>query len=221
MHVRPALWQCTQVLSGLFTYVCTIALPWRLANLFHLLATRDIEPRDGIDFYCEKSEDIWFNLPWGSRARIILLMMLNVLFQYIHQFFHLIYHTYEDSIKDPPGSLLLPATMILSAGCGCASGIVQWKAETSLRAREPTRFPPSPFELMTELHRRWKKGERARSLLRLAMKPESHGASLLATTKRRAASMHSVRINGGVSPPGAHVTIDLTALQGDAKVWRA
>eukprot|EP00326_Haptolina_ericina_P033953 CAMPEP_0181237024 /NCGR_PEP_ID=MMETSP1096-20121128/38522_1 /TAXON_ID=156174 ORGANISM="Chrysochromulina ericina, Strain CCMP281" /NCGR_SAMPLE_ID=MMETSP1096 /ASSEMBLY_ACC=CAM_ASM_000453 /LENGTH=127 /DNA_ID=CAMNT_0023332311 /DNA_START=232 /DNA_END=615 /DNA_ORIENTATION=+ len=78
--------------------------------------------------------------------------------------------------------------MILSAGCGVAAGVVQWYGETGLRDADPTRFPPSPLELVREFRRRWRRGERLRSLIRLAMKPESHGASLLASTKRAVAS---------------------------------
>ena len=57
-----------QMLSGLFTYVATISLPWRLANAVHLYSSRSAEPSAGFDFYGRKTDNIWFNVPWGKRA---------------------------------------------------------------------------------------------------------------------------------------------------------
>ena len=66
------------MLSGLFTYVATISLPWRLANACHLYSTRDAEPSAGFDFYGRQTDNIWFNVPWGEVApqpfRVIVAM---------------------------------------------------------------------------------------------------------------------------------------------------
>ena len=51
-----------------------------------------------------------------ARKRIVYFLFANIIFQYIHQTLHFVYHTYQNSMKVGPGALLLPATMIASAG---------------------------------------------------------------------------------------------------------
>ena len=58
VHASTTCMHMLQVLSGLFTYMCSIALPWRVANACHLYVTRKSEPREGIDFYGDPSKNV-------------------------------------------------------------------------------------------------------------------------------------------------------------------
>ena len=66
-----------KLLSALFTYVCVIALPWRVANLVHLFSARSERGKPGVDFYGRETEDIWFHIPRGPRATLVLLLWGN------------------------------------------------------------------------------------------------------------------------------------------------
>jgi hypothetical protein len=153
--------KATQVLSGLFTYICSVPLPWRLANVAHLCAARSSRGAAGLDFYGRPTAAVWFNVPRRARVRLVVLLLLNSALQYVHQSLHFVYHTY-DKITTMPGMLLLGLTMVGSAGCGIAAGVYQWRCEMRLRAAHPERYPPGPFELAAQLYERWRAGESLR-----------------------------------------------------------
>lgn len=70
-----------KLLSALFTYVCMIALPWRVANAAHLFSARSERGKPGVDFYGRPTEDIWFHIPRGPRATLVLLLWGNASIQ--------------------------------------------------------------------------------------------------------------------------------------------
>lgn len=155
-----------KLLSALFTYVCVIALPWRLANALHLCDRRFAE---GVDFYGRPTEDIWFHIPRGGRVVLVLLLWGNASIQILHQVFHILWNTYEAGAA-MPAFALLPLTMVLSASCGFLAAVYQWLLESRLHAAHPERFKPGPIECAREIRRRHQAGASLPSAIKGGLK---------------------------------------------------
>lgn len=89
--------------------------------MVHLGSGRASRGTDGVDFYGRPTDAVWFNVPRFARLRIVTLLMLNSILQFLHQSFHFVYYTYA-TITTMPGLVLLALTMITSAGCGLLAG---------------------------------------------------------------------------------------------------
>ena len=138
-------------LTGLFSYILGLTLPWRLANTIHLMngcggcltPYRSCAP--GHDLYGRPTNGIWFHIPTHKRRRIVFLLMANVIFQYATQAARIIWPSYNDS-QAMPGILWINLTFLLSLVPGITSGMAQGCAEGAVRKANPNRFPPTPFE---------------------------------------------------------------------------
>ncbi|KAL1510819.1 hypothetical protein AB1Y20_007103 [Prymnesium parvum] len=144
-----------QVLTGLFTYVTLLTLPWRLSNGHHLwLSSRSHEV--GCDFYGRKSEGMWWNISVEARKKIVAYALLNSLFTLLNQLCHIIWHSYKSS--NDPLEGLLPTILTFIAGlvCGIRSGYLQTKSENEVKKAYPGRFPPTKLDYeVDKLKKRW------------------------------------------------------------------
>jgi len=145
------------ILSGLFSYVVSVDMPWRLSNAVHLCG--GAEP--GSDFYGRQTDCIWFHIPLQTRAWIVFAMLNNAGWQYVHQVLHIIYIDFHESNK-MPAIWMLPTTMILSAGGGFVAAVLQIYAETKLRWASPeamARFGPGVVEKVLDFWDKFTKHE--------------------------------------------------------------
>ena len=87
---------CIQILTGLFSYLNGIAIPWRVSILcHHLLSKRSSAP--GHDFYGRPTEAIWFHIPQSSRIWIAAFLNLSVFFHFATQATRFVWTDYVTS----------------------------------------------------------------------------------------------------------------------------
>ena len=145
-----------QVLTALFTYMVTVAMPWRSTNFLHLAGwgcpRRFNSP--GHDLYGLPVEnDIWFHIPLRRRIGITVILLLNCLTQYANQATHIKWYSFE--LRDKfPGSLWTAVFFVASFLCACIGGA--WLAYEMwlLRRANPTQFGPGPVELARAFYKK-------------------------------------------------------------------
>ena len=152
-------WQerMTQFLSGLFTYSVLIPYPWRLSITLHLYSSRCTDKPVGVDFYGRPTDMLYFHIPRKTRGYIATLLQLNTWVQLLHQFFHIIWNTYE-SFSYGPHAILFNITMVGGFCCGAGGAIVQLIAERKLYVEHPGKFPPNVLVTFYEMKKRHDEG---------------------------------------------------------------
>lgn len=129
-----------QVLNVCFTYGALVSLPWRLANFYHLFAQRRRSNQDFLDFYGDRTENIWFHIPSRHRKAITLVLLCNNFSQFSNQGTRIVYYSYALQ-NVSPGNIWTNVFFALAfsfAGIGAA---YQARQETLVRRRSPGRFP--------------------------------------------------------------------------------
>ena len=84
-----------QVLTGLFTYTATVALPWRLIHFWHTAGLTARKHAVGHDLYGWPTKDIWFHIPPSRRLGIIIALLMNAFTQYANQAARIMYYNYD------------------------------------------------------------------------------------------------------------------------------
>ena len=73
-------------------------LPDRTAKFVGLFGYRcGLVGRHGFDFRSRPSDDPFYWIPWGHRFNIVLLLLLNALFQFANQVTRILYPTYQEA----------------------------------------------------------------------------------------------------------------------------
>jgi hypothetical protein len=174
---------CIQILTALFTYIISLTLPWRLANVAHLWFSRR-SCDAGNDLYGRPTNSIWFHIPRDTRRCVVGLLIANAFFQYATQTCRFVWNSYAAS-QTPVGAAMINSTFALSILCGMSSGIWQGCAEGKIRKASPDRYPPTPMEFAV---RAWKKerveARRARSQTPGRQKSECPTDALCAMSRR-------------------------------------
>ena len=127
------------MITGLFSYVHLVAMPWRLSIAWHLLDRRSSAP--GRDFYGRRTEAIWFHIPTRPRVMIISLLWASTVMHFATQACRFVWYSYELS-NTLPGTVPTNATFGLAIVFGCWAGIKQGQEEKKLRKQTPARYPP-------------------------------------------------------------------------------
>lgn len=164
-----------QGLNLLFTTSAIFTMPWRWANAVHLTGCSGRVNTVGHDLYGASTTDIWFHIPLGHRAGIVLFMLLNCIAQYINQIFRIIYF---DHVKADgwPGVLLVNLFFGLSFLCGIIAGIYQGQMEGRLRKARPRAFGPTPVEQLKRHYHRWRNRNDVRGTESLSLSSDAGDA---------------------------------------------
>ena len=153
-----------KVMTGLFSYLNGVALPWRVSIAHHMFCSRrSCEP--GRDFYGRETEALWFLLPVGRRKLIAVLLNLSAFFHFSNQATHIVWHSYEASMEEVT-AIPVAATFGLSVLFGILAGIVQGNSEDKLIKESPEKFPPPISKAVKRVFQKWRSGEiRLRSVV--------------------------------------------------------
>ena len=96
---------CIQILTGLFSYLNGIAIPWRVSILVHQTCSKRAST-PGCDFYGRPTEAPFFHIPVGARRKIIGLLLGSNSLHYASQGMRIAFPTF-DTAEKPFYSLLL------------------------------------------------------------------------------------------------------------------
>jgi hypothetical protein len=131
-----------QILTGLFTYMAAVALPWRCTNFLHLtgLSCPFRNFQAGRNWYGQPTDRIWFHIPRAPRFGITLCMMLSALTQCANQTTRIIYPTYEKQ-NVSPGNIW--TNVFFASSFGFAGMGAAWLELESSRLRRS--IPNHPF----------------------------------------------------------------------------
>ena len=123
-----------------------MALPWRLANSWHLwgLACPGRANDDGLDLYGRETEEIWFHIPKNHRRGINAIFLGNAISQFVNHAMRCVYHTYATS-NEMPGQVLVNVFFILAFVLAGWGAVYLARRESALRERRspgagPTRW---------------------------------------------------------------------------------
>ena len=178
-----------KVMTGLFSYLNGISVPWRLSIAHHLFCSRR-SCAPGRDFYGRPTEALWFLLPIKRRRLIAVLLLIAVLFHYANQAAHIYWSSYEESMEGPT-AIPVTATFLLSVLYSIIAGVVQGRAESQLIKQSPGKFPPGVWadvkEVVTMVRSGQLKSLCSRSALRhfIRLKQESARRFFVAREKSR------------------------------------
>lgn len=138
-----------QILTGLFTYMVTVSMPWRCANAIHIFGLGVRDNSIGLDLYGRPTNEIWFHIGFWNRAGIIICLLLNCFLQYANQVTRIMYHSYELQNTHPGNKWvnIFFITSFVFAGIGAAWGAI---VEQRIRRERPGRFGPGLLEVMRE-----------------------------------------------------------------------
>ena len=134
------------ILTGLFTYMATVSMPWRCVNALHTFGWA--HPRRsneiGKDLYGQDTNDVWFHISLRDRRGILLCLILNALTQYANQIARIYYRSYASS-SHMPGQLWTTLFFVLSMIFAGISAV--WLGITSYRLQRDRedQFGPSPI----------------------------------------------------------------------------
>lgn len=138
-----------QILTGLFTYMATVSMPWRTTNFIQIFGCGIRNNSRGLDLYGRPTNEIWFHHSWCNRAGIIVCLMLNCLLQYANQATRIIFHTYESQATHPGNKWvnIFFGTSFAFAGIGALWGII---CSELLRKQYPGRFGPGGMHIINK-----------------------------------------------------------------------
>jgi Protein of unknown function (DUF2985) len=138
-----------QVLTGLFTIMTVISLPWRWTQASHAFGVLQFPRRRndvGHDMYGVPSHDVWYHIPLGHRRGIVTLLLLNCFTQYLNQAARIVFNSYEDQ-STFPGTLFVNVFFAASFICAFAGGVYMAIISERVRRRHPERFGPGPIQI--------------------------------------------------------------------------
>jgi Protein of unknown function (DUF2985) len=138
-----------QVLTGLFTIMTVISLPWRWTQASHAFGVLQFPKRRndvGHDMYGVPSHDVWYHIPLGHRRGIVTLLLLNCFTQYLNQAARIVFNSYEDQ-STFPGTLFVNVFFAASFICAFAGGVYMAIISERVRRRHPERFGPGPIQI--------------------------------------------------------------------------
>lgn len=140
-----------QVLNVFFTYMATISMPWRCANFMHTVGWhcphRTNDP--GYDLYGLRSNDVWFHVDRTRRTVILVVLLLNCIFQYLNQATRFVFYNYykQDEI---PGNIWTNVFFGASMICAAIGGLLLGRFTGRVRDTDPELFGPGPIEIAKE-----------------------------------------------------------------------
>jgi hypothetical protein len=86
---------------------------------------------------------MFFHIPRVARFRIIVLLNVSVLLQFMQQICRHIYPSFDASEKSQPGQLLIMGSFVVSILCSVGAAGYQFKCLYHLHSLQAERFPPS------------------------------------------------------------------------------
>jgi hypothetical protein len=138
-----------QALNVCFTYMVTVSMPWRTTNAIHTFGWSCPHRRNdpGHDLYGLPTHDIWFHLPLFRRGGILIVLLLNCIFQYINQGTRIKYYNYE--LQDAsPGNIWTNVFFVGSFACaGIGGGWLLYEMGRVRKAHPPNTFAPGPLDM--------------------------------------------------------------------------
>jgi hypothetical protein len=145
------------ILTGLFTYMATVALPWRCAHAINVMScNKNNKCSVGRDWYGRPTTSIWFHVPVSHRQGILVMLLLNSIFQYANQVARGVYWSYALQ-STMPGSLLVTIFFVLSMACAFVGAVWATFVTERVRKQQPGVFEPGPIKLAWSLlvERKW------------------------------------------------------------------
>ena len=140
------------VMTGLFTYMSSIVMPWRWAHTLHTLGWSRPHRSNAVghDLYGLDTDDPWFHVPCKKRLVVLFFLQMNCFFQYANQVCRGIYHSYEDS-ETWPGNFWTSVFFTLSLVWALIGALLFWKHTSIVRETDKERFGPGPIEMIKDL----------------------------------------------------------------------
>ena len=140
------------ILTGLFTYMSTIVMPWRWTHTLHSLGWSCPYRSNaiGYDLYGLSTNDPWFHVPSHKRLLILFFLLFNCFFQYINQICRGIYYSYNDS-STWPGNLMTGLFFGLSMIWALIGALLFWKHTSIVRQTDKERFGPGPIDMIQQM----------------------------------------------------------------------
>jgi len=138
-----------QVMTGLFTYTATAALPWRLIHFWHTAGLTDRKHAVGHDLYGWPTKDIWFHIPLRRRLGVIIALLMNAFTQYANQATRIMYYNYD--LQSKHGFEVTIFAMMSFFFAFVAGGLLLWESG-KLRKENPELFDDggAPMEIARE-----------------------------------------------------------------------
>jgi len=155
---------CIHVFTAIFSYINSLAIPWRVSIAHHLWQTRrDNSP--GRDFYGRKTDAQWFHLSVRDRKIIAIGLNLGWVLHWIQQVARWIWSSHEAS------NLLGPAILINSTFAGsiifpALAGSRQNKVQKKLASEKPDMFPQTIAAHLGVAIRDWRTGNAPEGLVK-------------------------------------------------------
>jgi Protein of unknown function (DUF2985) len=140
-----------QFLNILFTYTAIMAMPWRVANFWHLIGLSCPRRSNelGRNLYGLPDPDVWFHIPNRKRLGITVIFLCNCLFQFINHGTRVYFYNYELQDKYP-GNIWTSA--FFAASFLCAGIAATWLTVESARLRKafPGKFGLGPRDMVQQ-----------------------------------------------------------------------
>jgi Protein of unknown function (DUF2985) len=140
-----------QFLNILFTYTALLAMPWRMANFWHLIGLSCPRRSNalGCNLYGLPDADVWFHIPNPKRLGITVIFLFNCLFQFINHGTRVYFYNYARQDKYP-GNIWTSA--FFAASFLCAGIAATWLTVESARLRKafPGKFGLGPMEMVKQ-----------------------------------------------------------------------
>jgi Protein of unknown function (DUF2985) len=140
-----------QFLNILFTYTAIMAMPWRMANFWHLIGLSCPRRSNelGCNLYGLPDPDVWFHIPNRKRLGITVIFLCNCLFQFINHGTRVYFYNY--ALQDKyPGNVWTSA--FFAASFLCAGIAATWLTVESARLRKtfPGKFGLGPMDMVKQ-----------------------------------------------------------------------
>ena len=85
---------CCKYLSFYFGYINLLPVPWTISIFANAYFPRKAVTENGVNFYGEPTESLWFHLPRVTRKKIATMALVALLFQIPDCCFHAVYWHY-------------------------------------------------------------------------------------------------------------------------------
>ena len=143
-----------QILTGLFTYMVTVSMPWRCANTFHVFGLHWPKRKNdvGYDIYGVPSHDVWYHIPLFHRKCILFFLLMNCITQYLNQGSRIVYNTF-DRQNVSPGNIWTNVFFGASMICAFVGGVWMGIVSERIRKQDPDRFGPGPIQVAQRVYR--------------------------------------------------------------------